>query len=622
MGHFEAQLPSASKISMRHLYLYTHMLIAQANENGRKVRIVWDHISTASIGPDPTIPGGLVMTLPKMAALGTDEDIVLIEGLVSHEIVCHGLHTDFSVPLKPGITGDLFNILEDPRGELLGIPKYAGANQKIHAALRILKAKGIFRGPDLSRETPPSILASWLVTELRSELLKQDCLSEFAKAYRSLAVDTFGSDLVGQVKQIALDGCHAKDSQGASDAADRIVALLKLAKDNPAAKGKPNESSGASGSGEGQPSPGSANKQSGNPAPAQGDQKGQGGDPSPAQGNPNGQAGNPSPAQGNPNGQGGHPSPAQGDLSSAIDQVLNASSKDLGPFGKGLEEILTANTKALSKSGGGYQPDNASEMQEQRLSKAGGSIENRTRLRAGAQKTAAMLSLTFEDMIETVTKSETRRTTEGKLNTRSLWRYPLGEEKLFTKTTEGESIDTCFYLLGDESSSMDSKFGPAPGPHEVDARITAHEACKRVSVAVGEVLHNLSIPVGIATYNTVVREWHAFDENWTSTLQRYAPIAANGTKTHLAVVWALKKLIDRPEARKILIVATDGDPGDSDVLKAAIAESSSLDIEVRFVLIGDRYKGQYARAGLNYGVALTESELAKAVFAALKQAVA
>ena len=135
-------------------------------------------------------------------------------------------------------------------------------------------------------------------------------------------------------------------------------------------------------------------------------------------------------------------------------------------------------------------------------------------------------------------------------------------------------------------------------------------------------LHNLSIPVGIATYNTVVREWHAFDESWASTLQRFAPSAANGTKTHLAVVWALKKLIDRPEARKILIVATDGDPGNSDVLKAAIAESASLGIEVRFVLIGDRYKGQYASAGLNFGVALTENELAKAVFGALKQAVA
>ena len=395
MGHFEAQLPSTSKLSMRHLYLYTHMLIAEANRAGRKVRIVWAHINTASIGPDSTIPGGLVMKLPKMAALGSDEDIVLIDGLISHEIICHGLHTDFSVPMKPGIAGDLFNILEDPRGELLGKSKYPGANQKIHAALRILKAKGVFRGPDLARETPPSILASWLVTELRSELLKQDCLTEFANAYRSLAVDTFGSELIGQVKQIALVGCHSTDSQGACDAADQIVALLRLAKDNATDKPKssPNDSDNGTGTGEAQPS--------------------------------------------------------QDNLSSKIDQILNASSNDLGPFGKGLEDILSANNNALSKSGGGYQPDNANEMQELRQSKTGGSIENRTQLRAGAQKTAAMLSLTFENMIETVTKSETRRTTEGKLNTRALWRYPLGEEKLFTKTMEGESIDTCFYLLGD-----------------------------------------------------------------------------------------------------------------------------------------------------------------------------
>ncbi|MBJ2288249.1 hypothetical protein JFT66_29335 [Pseudomonas sp. MF6755] len=118
------------------------------------------------------------------------------------------------------------------------------------------------------------------------------------------------------------------------------------------------------------------------------------------------------------------------------------------------------------------------------------------------------------------------------------------------------------------------------------------------------------------------QEWHGFEENWATTLQRFAPTPENGTSTHLAVVWALKKLIDRPEARKILIVATDGDPGNSETLNAAIAESSALGIEVRFVLIGDRYKSQYARAGLNHGVALNENELAKAVFEALKQAVA
>lgn len=579
MGHFESQLPYASKISMRHLYLYTHMLIAAANDNGRRVRIVWDNISTASIGPDSAIPDGLVMTLPKMAALGTDEDVQLIEGLISHEIVCHGIHTDFSVPLKAGIAGDLFNILEDPRGELLGIKKYPGANNKIHTALRILKAKGVFCGPDSSQISPPAVLASWLVTELRSELLKQDCLSDFAAAYRTLAIDTFGVDLVNQVKQIALAGCHAMDSQGASDAADRIVDLLKLAKDNQPANPNPKDSS-----------QGSSNAQT---------------DPS------------------NTQGQASKPSQKPGDLSSAIDEVLKASKKDLGPFGKGLEEVLSANTDALSKgTAGGYQPDSANEMQELSVAKTGGSVEHRAKLRAGAQKTAAKLSLTFEDLIETVTQSETRTTNEGKLNTRKLWRHRIGDDKLFTRTTEGESINTCFYILGDESSSMGAKLGPAPVDGSDDVRISAHEACKRVSVAVGEVLNNVSIPVGIATFNTVVREWHGFDESWAGTLQRYAPIPSNGTKTHLAVVWALKKLIDRPEARKVLVVVTDGDPGNSEVLNAAIAESEVLGIEVRFVLIGERYKAEYDKAGLYFGVANTEDALASAVFGALKRAIA
>lgn len=568
MGRFESQLPTNSKLSMRHLYLYTHMLIAEAAASGRKVRIVWEHISTASIGPDPTISGGLVMTLPKMAALGTEEDLQLIDGLIAHEILCHGLHTDFTVALKPGIAGALSNILEDPRGELLSKSRYPGANSKIHKTLQILTAKGVFCSPDPATVTPPQILTGWLVTELRSELLLQDCLSGFSREYRKLAIDAFGSATVDQVKAIALKGCHAKNTQGASDAADEIVSLLKMAKENPENQ-KPNpDSKSGEGSGDGN---------STDQAPTK---------------------------------------------SAAMEKVLSAGSGDIADCAKGLEEVISAALPSTRKSGaGGYQPDNVNEMQELRQSKTGGSIDNRAKLRAGAQKTAALLSLTFEDLIETITNTDVKTTDEGKLNTRKLWRYPLGDDKVFTKRYEGESIDTCFYLLGDESVSMGGAFGPNPKPDEPDTRITAHEACNRVAVAVGEVLHNVSIPVGIATYNTTVREWHSFDDNWASTLQRYQPKPAGGTKTHLAVVWALKKLLDRKEARKILIVITDGDPGDSLVLKAAVDEAASFGVEVRFVLIGSSYHQQYLDAGMASGVALSDSELASAVFGALKQGI-
>nr|WP_235210203.1 VWA domain-containing protein [Pseudomonas putida] len=126
-------------------------------------------------------------------------------------------------------------------------------------------------------------------------------------------------------------------------------------------------------------------------------------------------------------------------------------------------------------------------------------------------------------------------------------------------------------------------------------------------------------PVGIATYNTVIREWHAFEDSWASTLQRYMPTPKGQTKTHLAVVWALKKLIDRPEARRILIVITDGDPGNSDMLRSAVDEAALMGIEVRFVLIGDEHYNLFQDAGMACGVAKTDNDLATAVFAALKQ---
>src|SRR5690606_8169139 len=119
------------------------------------------------------------------------------------------------------------------------------------------------------------------------------------------------------------------------------------------------------------------------------------------------------------------------------------------------------------------------------------------------------------------------------------------------------------------------------------------EAAGRVAVAAGEVCDNAGIPFALASYSTKVREWQPFEGDWARTLTRYTPAAINMTNTHLAVVWALKRLMDRPENRKILCVTTDGDPGDKLVLEAAIQEAHRAGIEVRFVLIDKDYEHHY-----------------------------
>ncbi|WP_432263238.1 VWA domain-containing protein [Cupriavidus sp. TMH.W2] len=629
------------KVSMRHLYLYTHLLLAEANRQGKSVRLEWANIPTAAIGPDPRNPNGLLMQLTRMAAVGTDEDAVLLRALVSHEILCHGHHTDFSVVPARGIAGNLANVLEDPRGELLAAKKYPGSKKVIREGIEVLVDRQIFRGPDPDKENPASILVAWLVTELRSELLGQCCLEQFSIDYRKLAIEQFGSKLTGKVKAIALDGATAPDTKGADDAARKIVELLKMTKEeqeNQAGQGQGNgpsqqgnqssdqnqdqrgdSTSGGDKGGSPQQSDGSgANDQSsGQQTDGQSDQQG---------------SGSPGDQQRGHGSQPGGYEPAPGDLMKAIDDVLTASTNDLGNYGKGLEDVLCEGNEAMQEAKGGAGSSHTSEMDEGTAPKAGGSMDNRALLRAGAKATAAALSLKMQDLLEAFAAATRRNSSSGKLRANRVWRVPLGDTQVFRNKTRNDELNTCMYLLVDESSSMSAMFDKENSPQLHKAQVDPHnpdqmfevkrmDAAGRVAVAAGEVLDAAEIPFGIASYYTSVREWQDFDGDWSSTLLRYHPAAIGSTNTHLAVVWALRKFIGRNEDRKVLTVITDGDPGNKAVLEAALQEAALYGVEVRFVLIGTEYANYYRDLSAAYGIATNTRELAKAVFGSLEVAI-
>jgi cobaltochelatase CobT len=126
----------------------------------------------------------------------------------------------------------------------------------------------------------------------------------------------------------------------------------------------------------------------------------------------------------------------------------------------------------------------------------------------------------------------------------------------------------------------------------------------------------------LASYSTSVREWQQMDGDWAKTLNLFTAAARDCTNTHLAVVWALKRLMDRKESRKILCVTTDGDPGDLNVLEAAIQEAKRFGVEVRFVLIDKEYEHYYRGLSAAFGVATNPHQLAEAVFGSLEAAFA
>ncbi|HIH2745471.1 TPA: VWA domain-containing protein [Burkholderia lata] len=599
-------------VSMRHLYLYVQLLIAVARKDGIAVRIEWDNIRTAAIGPDPLNSKGLRLKLPQMAATGTDEDADLLQGLISHEIVCHGLHTDFSVIPRESLLKQILNILEDPRGEHLGARRYPGSRRVIRRTLDILMSRGYFAFPDTDVNHPAEILGAWLVSELRNEVLQQDCFAERAVAWRDLATEIFGEDLLGKVKAAALEGAYAASTSEALDSARKILDLLQMAHDDSAVQDENPEQ---------------------NPDPQPGGEPNDNGDntddPEPS---PEPQSGSKSDADGNDNKnqQPGNPSgPDKKQLAKVIAQVLSATPEEVGNYGKGLEEVICEASEAIQS--GGLNGSHTDQMTERSLVQQDDGVANRALLRAGARATAASLSLKMEDLLEAQSKVRRRKATTGSIRPNRLWRVPLGDMQVFHRTTREEKLDTCVYLLADDSQSMDEVFDTEQSPHLhaalVDPKkqdqtfdVKRKEAAGRVAVAVGEVLHGADIPFGMASFNETVCEWKSFDGDWSSTLLNYHPTSTNGTNTHLAVVWALQRLAARSEARKVLIVVCDGDPGDEVVLESALVEAAFHDVEVCFVLIGEAEVARYEGLSASHGVATNVRELAKAVFGALETA--
>lgn len=542
--------------SMRHLYLYTHMLLDEANKRGRKVRLVWDNIQTASIGPDPKDASALVLTLPEMAAEGTEEDAVLLRALISHEILCHGHHTDFSVKLDPGIGGVLENVLEDPRGELRAMRNFPGSNAVIHEGLRVLVKRGAYSGPPRRGEPPhpASVLVSWLVTDLRAELLGHTCLAEFAEQWRRLAVATFGLELVNAVKVKACEAAHSDSTQEVQRISREILALLKSAEN-------PQESTAGESEGE---------------APADG--QGTGGGEAPADGN--------------------------SARAKAIADLLAASEDEAGEYASGLEGAI--DKKSLPKLSRLERHRRISECPALRS----GDPENRARHRERASSLAAALALKLEDLL--IAKSTTRRTISdaGRLNPKRVARVAVGDLRVFENRSANEDLNTFVQLLVDESGSMKRPFAGVQ---------TRESAATSVAVAVGEVLHNAEIPFALAGFNEQIREYKQAHESWPEVLQHYNPRSAGDTLTDQAIVNLLSKSVGDRESRKILLVITDGDPGNSHNLELALKEAAPLNVEVRFVLIGSVLTSYY-EVGLKVpcSVANSPSELASAVFGSLE----
>lgn len=219
----------------------------------------------------------------------------------------------------------------------------------------------------------------------------------------------------------------------------------------------------------------------------------------------------------------------------------------------------------------------------------------------------------------------------GKLNTPKLWKQRLGKYHLFHRREDPERLDISFTLLVDESGSMN--------------RESKYLAAREATVFFAEVLDRVEVPFEVIGYSTESSEaamaaalghvpafkyrhirhsplqhriYKAFDEpfqNIRNRLVNIYPRFNNWDEEHLQ--FAYRRLIQRPEAEKVIIITSDGQPnGDATHLIQTVHRLEKLGVRVVGVGVVDPFVEQIYP---NYIVVQHLDQLAEELVAILRR---
>lgn len=621
---------------------------------------------------DKASTDGKKITLPVVSNLGTDDHATLIEGLLDHEAM-HCRFTDFEVALgklEP-LVASLTNLIEDVWGEREQGKIYPGCARNIRRSMDVMIRLGWYRGPSAgSQEPPPTMMTNFLINGLLARLYQSEVLDRFARQYRKMLAGLLGEDLVRRIWETACKVDRVSSTSQALALAKEIVALLRQAmppespQPSAAQAGQGSEGQSTSGSGQGSSGNAGGSGQPGAPS-AEGSQPGQDGSSpgngsqpsagSPADGSSARQPGGTSTGAGagagggagGPQGQthgssGSDDAQRKGD---AIRQILGASADQLasGDMGDRLLAALNGQGKA------GKSADDASHAglnggRRQMSNAAGGpdagyplaapqqAESDAFRYRLYNRAAVAMsrgievkLGTKLESLIEARTDSFVLHKRAGRrLEARRAPRLSLGKLDVFRTVEEGTEVDTSVYFLIDCSASMLNNFagsGRIAGDIPIDeTRVVAAAA---VAYAAAQVLDKHDVPFAMACFGSRHLALKSFDARWPVARKLALTDSLGGTATDCAVMRIADELVLRQEARKLVVLVTDGEPHDEPATVAVMNEVRRLGIEFAVLFIGAQgYKFQRLLQADGYTVAraLTRESLATSFFEAVESA--
>lgn len=607
---------------MRNLMILAKWLAAQAD-----VDVIAYNGTTACIGKKKD-SAKLVIRIPaSWCAVRDQETVELLEGMIDHEALGHGRFTQFEaddVAKDRGYDMNAFtkgvcNILEDVMIERMAIATYPGVQSNLVRTVQIVKdKKGFFGSPEaFLKADPMQLVMGGLLTCLRSECVpgQDKVLGDYAAILHSL-LDAKMGPVWTAVHAIGLEVKNSTQSIQNWELTQRIFDVLKQASQGKAPEqseeddGKSDEQSDEKGQGQSQ----SKDDSEGDPSDGSGQAKGKGQDQSDGASN-----GDPSDDPSDEEGDGQGDAKADAKAKSKGDDLADAdgegqgqsSDSSQGDPGKG----KTGNAKGSTGAG---SPDKGKPLAPEVAAAAADLMDNldeeivtdistaasaaiaveaakcqassiqsvsqlpQIELRPDQKRIASQVNAVSDDLKEALIaqsySGKFNKLVGKRLNSRILSRVRTGNPRVFQSKTHCDGTAAAVSILVDTSGSMNALMSD---------RKPRFEGSVGVTVGLADVLSEFDVPFEISFYDDRFSTYKAFDDDWNSVRKGNTfPVPNNGTTTGAALQNALSELILREEPRRLMIVITDGDTSDFDVLASCYGEAKHAGIEIASLMIG------------------------------------
>jgi cobaltochelatase CobT len=484
------------------------------------IEVVWGNFPTASTN-------GKVVKMPNLPLEGEDLGRWAY-GFIAHE-AGHCRSTDFgSWPEDQPILRDLTNLLEDPRIEREISANFPGVKRWLTALTEALLEEGMLGCIDAD-EPPARQLRKWLMYQTGVSAMGYDCLRQMAQQQDRLMDKVFPADTMQQLRECLADAGIATCTAEIRAIAERIQRIL----------------------GEMDPPAPEPDK----PEPAEGEQGD--GDQGPEQLASGGEATG-DPPQDDDDGDDG-PSPQQvQQLQQQLADMLDEGQWGQDPSDKGTMVQAKLGDKIQQAVDQAAAQGHGSSRLHMPMAFSDTSRSDGSAAMASVRRESIAVRAKLEELVEDVTRTHFESARGGRRLRRDAGvRMARGNLRVFDRRTDGLDVDAAVHLLLDKSTSMRDRLDAAR-----DAAIaltTSFADIDGVDTAVSAFPE--TVTKGGRIDPNGVRLVKRFDEDFRAAAGRVRALAVEGvTPLASALLHCHEHLLSQPRQRRIVAVATDGDP--------------------------------------------------------------